>query len=244
MSSKITVRSVVHQIDGQPYESRLVYDASATSSRPGLLMAPNWMGVSEDAEDIAKAVAEQGYVVLLADLYGQKIRPANGDEAGAAMMPLKDDRALLRKRMQAGLDLLLSQAGVSLDAKRIATFGFCFGGCCSLELARSGADVKAAISFHGTLDTPNPGDASNIKGPVLVLNGASDPMVPKEQQLAFEDEMNAANVDWQLHNYGGAFHSFTDPHANVPGKMMYDAKVAARAFKTMHDLLSEVFNQK
>ena len=244
MSSKITVRSVVHQIDGQPYESRLVYDASATSSRPGLLMAPNWMGVSEGAEDIAKAVAEQGYVVLLADLYGQKIRQANGDEAGAAMMPLKDDRALLRKRMQAGLDLLLSQAGVSLDAKRIATFGFCFGGCCSLELARSGADVKAAISFHGTLDTPNPGDASNIKGSVLVLNGASDPMVPKEQQLAFEDEMNAANVDWQLHNYGGAFHSFTDPHANVPGKMMYDAKVAARAFKSMHDLLSEVFNQK
>ncbi|MBC3954245.1 MULTISPECIES: dienelactone hydrolase family protein [Pseudomonas] len=242
MSSKITVRSVAHQIDGQPYESRLVYDANVTSSRPGLLMAPNWMGVSDDAENIAKAVAEQGYVVLLVDLYGQNIRPGNGDEAGEAMMPLKNDRALLRKRMQAGLDLLLSQAGVSLDANRIATFGFCFGGCCSLELARSGADLKAAISFHGTLDTPNPADAGNIKGSVLILNGASDPMVPQEQLSAFEAEMNAAGVDWQLHNHGGAFHSFTDPHANVPGKMMYDAKVANRAFKSMHDLLSEVFN--
>lgn len=239
--STITVRPVVYQIDGQPFESRLVYDADAPAPRPGLLMAPNWMGVSQGAENIAKAVAEQGYVVLLADLYGQTLRPSNNDEAGAAMMPLKNDRALLRKRMQAALDQLLSQAGVSLDETRIATFGFCFGGCCALELARTGAELKAAISFHGTLDTPNPADANNIKGSVLVLHGASDPLVPKEQLPAFEDEMNAAGVDWQLHSYGGAFHSFTDPHANVPGMMMYDAKVAKRAFKSMHDLLSEVF---
>lgn len=239
--STITVRPVVYQIDGQPFESRLVYDADAPAPRPGLLMAPNWMGVSQGAEKIAKAVAEQGYVVLLADLYGQALRPGNNDEAGAAMMPLKNDRALLRKRMQAGLDQLLSQAGVSLDETRIATFGFCFGGCCALELARTGAELKAAISFHGTLDTPNPADANNIKGSVLVLHGASDPLVPKEQLPAFEEEMNAAGVDWQLHSYGGAFHSFTDPHANVPGMMMYDARVAKRAFKSMHDLLSEVF---
>lgn len=239
--STITVRPVVYQIDGQPFESRLVYDADAPATRPGLLMAPNWMGVSQGAENIAKAVAEQGYVVLLADLYGQTLRPSNNDEAGAAMMPLKNDRALLRKRMQAALDQLLSQAGVSLDETRIATFGFCFGGCCALELARTGAELKAAISFHGTLDTPNPADANHIKGSVLVLHGASDPLVPKEQLPAFEDEMNAAGVDWQLHSYGGAFHSFTDPHANVPGMMMYDAKVAKRAFKSMHDLLSEVF---
>jgi dienelactone hydrolase len=239
--STITVRSVVYQIDGEPYESRLVYDADAPSPRPGLLMAPNWMGVGEGAEIIARAVAEKGYVVLLADLYGQTLRPGNGDEAGAAMMPLKNDRALLRKRMQAALDQLLGQAGVSLDETRIATFGFCFGGCCALELARSGANLKAAISFHGTLDTPDPADARNIKGSVLVLHGASDPLVPREQLPAFEDEMNAAGVDWQLHSYGGAVHSFTDPHANVPGKMMYDARVAKRAFKSMHDLLSEVF---
>lgn len=239
--STITVRSVVHQIDGEPYESRLVYDTSAPAPRPGLLMAPNWMGVGEGAEQIARSVAEQGYVVLLADLYGQAVRPANSDEAGAAMMPLKNDRALLRKRMTAALDQLLNQAGASLDASRIATFGFCFGGCCALELARSGAELKAAISFHGTLDTPNPADANNIKGSVLVLHGASDPLVPREQLPAFEEEMNAAGVDWQLHSYGGAVHSFTDPHANVPGTAMYDARVAKRAFKSMHDLLAEAF---
>ncbi|RMV76491.1 Dienelactone hydrolase protein [Pseudomonas caricapapayae] len=241
MSSNIEIRSVVYQIDGQSYESRLAYDSSATTAQPGLLMAPNWMGVSKGAEDIAKAVAAKGYVVLLADLYGQQIRPSNNDEAGAAMTPLKEDRGLLRKRMQAALDQLSSQTDVSLDSSKIATFGFCFGGCCSLELARTGAELKAAISFHGTLDTPAPADAKNIKGPVLVLHGASDPLVPKEQLPAFEDEMNAAGVDWQLHSYGGAFHSFTDPHANVPGMMMYDAKVSKRAFKSMHDLLAEVF---
>ncbi|MGY2289719.1 dienelactone hydrolase family protein [Pseudomonas sp. SDO528_S397] len=239
--SQVTVRSVVYQLDGQPYESRLVFDAAHQGPLPGLLMAPNWMGVSAGAEQIAKSVAAKGYVVLLADLYGQGVRPANGDEAGAAMMPLKNDRALLRKRMQVAFEQLQGQADAAVDTSRLASFGFCFGGCCALELARSGAPLKAAVSFHGSLDTPNPADAKNIKGSVLVLHGASDPLVAKEQLPAFEDEMNAAQVDWQLLSYGGAVHSFTDPHANVPGKMMYDAKTSARAFQSMHNLLDEVF---
>ena len=148
---------------------------------------------------------------------------------------------LLRKRMQAAFEQLQGQGEAAVDTSKLATFGFCFGGCCALELARTGAPVKAAVSFHGTLDTPNVNDAKNIKGSVLVLHGASDPLVPKEQLPAFEDEMNAAGVDWQLLSYGGAVHSFTDPHANVPGKMMYDAKIAARAFTSMHNLLDEVF---
>ncbi|MCU1747910.1 dienelactone hydrolase family protein [Pseudomonas sp. 6D_7.1_Bac1] len=240
--SQVTVRSVVYQLDGQSYEGRLAFDASQTGSRPGLLMAPNWMGVSAGAEKIAQEVAAKGYVVLIADLYGQSVRPQNADEAGAAMMPLKNDRALLRKRMQAAFTALQGQAEAAVDTSKLATFGFCFGGCCALELARTGAPLKAAVSFHGTLDTPNPADAKNIKGSVLVLHGASDPLVAKEQPPAFEAEMNAAGVDWQLLSYGGAVHSFTDPHANVPGMMMYDAKTARRAFVSMHNLLEEVFN--
>ncbi|PYY78824.1 dienelactone hydrolase family protein [Pseudomonas sp. TKO26] len=239
--SQITVRSVVYQIDGQPYEGRLAFDAAHKGARPGLLMAPNWMGVSAGAEKIAEAVAAKGYVVLVADLYGQSVRPSDADQAGGAMMPLKDDRALLRKRMQAAFSALQSQTEATVDLSRLATFGFCFGGCCALELARSGAPVKAAASFHGTLDTPNPADAQNIKGSVLVLHGAADPLVAKEQLPAFEAEMDAAGVDWQLVSYGGAVHSFTDPQANVPGKMMYDAKTSARAFATFYYLLDEVF---
>lgn len=237
----ITLQSVIYQIDGQPYEGRLAYDSSRADPLPGLLMAPNWMGISTGAEEIAKSVAEQGYVVLIADLYGQGVRPSNADEAGAAMMSLKNDRALLRKRMWAAYDNLRTTSFAKVDSAKLATFGFCFGGCCSLELARGGAPLKAAVSFHGTLDTPNPVDANSIKGAVLVLHGASDPLVPHEQLPAFENEMNAAGVDWQLLSYGGAVHSFTDPHANVPGKMMYDAKTAKRAFIAMHNLLDEVF---
>ena len=237
----ISVSSVAYQIDGQPYEGRLAFDPSREDPLPGLLMAPNWMGISAGAEEIAKSVAEQGYVVLIADLYGQATRPTNGDEAGAAMMPLKNDRGLLNTRMQAALAQLQGQAQAAVDTSKLATFGFCFGGCCALELARSGAPLQAAVSFHGSLDTPNPIDAQSIKGSVLVLHGASDPLVPREQLPAFEDEMNAAGVDWQLLSYGGAVHSFTDPQANVPGKMMYDAKTAGRAFQAMHNLLDEVF---
>ncbi|NBB13534.1 dienelactone hydrolase family protein [Pseudomonas sp. SLFW] len=241
--SNVTVQSVVYQIDGQNYESRLVFSEGATAA-PGLVMAPNWMGISEDAEQIAKQVASKGYVVLLADLYGQGVRPTNADQAIAAMGPLKTDRTLLNKRMQAALDQLTAQSTAAVDTGRLATFGFCFGGCCALELARTGAPLKAAVSFHGTLDTTNPADAKNIKGKVLVLHGASDPLVPKEQLPAFEAEMNAANVDWQLLSYGGAFHSFTDPHANNPGVQMYNPTVSKRAFTAMHNLLDEVFQQQ
>lgn len=239
--SQVTVRSVVYQIDGQSYESRLAFDASHKGPLPGLLMAPNWMGVSAGAEEIAKSVASKGYVVLIADLYGQTVRPTNGDEAGAAMMPLKNDNAALLKRMQAAFEQLQRQTEAAVDTSKLATFGFCFGGFCSLEFARTGAPLKAAVSFHGTIDTQNPAGAKSVKGSVLVLHGASDPLVPKEQLPAFEAEMNAAGVDWQLLSYGGAVHSFTDPHANVPGKMMYDAKTAKRAFQSMHNLLDEVF---
>ncbi|MCY1416830.1 Dienelactone hydrolase family protein [compost metagenome] len=240
--SQITVQAVAYEIDGQAFEGQLVYDAASSNPRPGLVMAPNWMGVSQGAIDIAQQVAGQDYVVFVADLYGAQVRPQNADEAGAAMMPVKNDRALLRRRMQGALNALQAQAGKApLDTAKLATFGFCFGGCCALELARDGAPVAAAVSFHGTLDTPNPADAKNIKGAVLVLDGASDPLVPREQLTDFAKEMTDAGVDWQLTSFGGAVHSFTDPHAQVPGMMQYDAKVAARAFQAMRNLLDERF---
>ncbi|WP_437882187.1 dienelactone hydrolase family protein [Pseudomonas sp. LRF_L74] len=238
--SQIQVTPVGYEIDGQTYEGQLVYDASSNTPRPGLLMAPNWMGVGATALDAARKLAGSDYVIFVADLYGKNVRPENADEAGAAMMPLRNDRALLRKRMQASLEALKS-ALAPLDTAKLAAFGFCFGGCCALELGRAGASLHAFVSFHGSLDTPNPADARNIKGAVLVLDGASDPLVPREQLPAFAEEMTAAGVDWQLISYGGAVHSFTDPGANVPGKMQYDAKVAARAFIAMRNLLDERF---
>ncbi|CAI3807298.1 hypothetical protein DBADOPDK_04473 [Pseudomonas sp. MM223] len=129
--SKVIVESLVYHLSGKAYESRLVYEPGALG-RPGLVMAPNWMGIGEGAERIAKEVAEKGYVVLIADLYGQSVRPSNADEAGAAMMPLKNDRGELRKRMGEALAQLLGQSKALLEPGKVATFGFCFGGCCAL----------------------------------------------------------------------------------------------------------------
>lgn len=238
--SNVTIESLVYKVDGKVFESRLVYTHGA-KEQPGLVMAPNWMGIGEGAERIAREVAAQGYVVLLADLYGQTLRPSNMDEAGAAMMPLKNDRVELRKRMKAALDQLLGQSKAVLAPGKLATFGFCFGGCCALELAREDQRLGAAVSFHGTLDTPFPAQEGKVSASMLVLHGAADPLVPREQLPAFEAEMDAAKVDWQLISYGGAVHSFTDPAANVPGKMKYDAKTSKRAFQAMHNLLREVF---
>ncbi|MET3051466.1 dienelactone hydrolase family protein [Pseudomonas alkylphenolica] len=238
--SKVTIESLVYHVAGKAYESRLVYTQGALG-QPGLLMAPNWMGIGEGAERIAREVAAQGYVVLIADIYGQTVRPSNMDEAAAAMMPLKEDRVELRKRMKEALNQLLGQSRGVLEPGKLGTFGFCFGGCCALELAREDERLQAAVSFHGTLDSPLPAQAGKVKASMLVLHGAADPLVPKEQLPAFEAEMDAAKVDWQVISYGGAVHSFTDTAANVPGKMKYDARTSKRAFRAMFNLLDEVF---
>ena len=238
----VVVKSVPYEIDGQPFEGKLIYDDAVTEQRPGLLMVPNWMGVTDASAEKAARAAGDKYVVFMADMYGKNIRPSNADEAKQAATTVRSDRALMRKRAQAAVEVLKAQTSqVALDTTKLGAIGFCFGGGTVLELARSGAPLKAFVSFHGNLDTPNPADANNIKAPVLVLHGADDPAVPQAQVDGFVAEMKATKVDWQLVSYGGAVHSFTNPQANTPGSNQYHPLVAARAFKAMNNLLDEVF---
>ncbi|MGQ7819287.1 dienelactone hydrolase family protein [Metapseudomonas furukawaii] len=239
--TELMTLAIPYEIDGEPYEGWLVFHPGVTTPRPGLLMAPNWMGIGEGAFDLARQAAGRDKVVFVADIYGRDLRPKSADEAGAAMAGVKQDPALLRRRMQAALEVLRGNIHARVAPSQLAAFGFCFGGHCALELARSGAPLQASVSFHGTLDTADPRDARNIEGAVLVLHGASDPLVPNEQLSGFAAEMTAAGVDWQLLSYGGAVHSFTDPAANVPGLMQYDRRTAHRAFAAMQALLDEVF---
>ncbi|WP_044875220.1 dienelactone hydrolase family protein [Pseudomonas sp. LFM046] len=239
----MVTQAVPYEIDGKAFQGSLVYDDAITTPRPGLLMVPNWMGVTPAAAEQAKQIAGQRYVIFIADMYGKEIRPANPDEAKAAATAVRSDRPLMRKRAQAGVETLKAQGSkVPLDLASLGAIGFCFGGGSVLELARSGAPLKGFVSFHGNLDTPNPADARNIRAPVLVLHGADDPAVPKAQVDAFTAEMTAAKADWQLVSYGGAVHSFTEPGANVPGRNEYNPKVAARAYQAMNDLFDEVFS--
>lgn len=238
----VVAKAVPYEIDGEAFEGVLLYDDSVTTPRPGLLAIPNWMGVNDDTVAKAARAAGSRYVVFLADMYGKAVRPSNADEARAAATSVRADRALMRRRAQAAVEVLKAQGDeVALDTRKLGAIGFCFGGGAVLELARSGAPLQGFVSFHGNLDTPNPADAKNIQAPVLVLHGADDPAVPQAQVDGFVAEMKAAGVDWQLVSYGGAVHSFTDPKANVPGRNQYHPVVAARAFKAMNDLFDEVF---
>lgn len=234
------VERIDYQIDGQPYQGLLVYDDTVTTPRPGLLMVPNWLGATERAAEKAARAAGDKYVVFVADLYGKGARPSGPEDAGKFAGALRGDRPLMRKRAQASLDELLKRTD-KVDTRRVAAIGFCFGGGAILELARSGAPLSAFVSFHGNLDTPNAADNGNIKGSVLVLHGADDPAVPKQQVDDFVAAMQKTDVDWQLVSYGNAVHSFTDPHAKVPGRNEYNPLVAERAFQAMNDLLDQAF---
>jgi dienelactone hydrolase len=182
-------------------------------------------------------------VAFACDIYGKGIRPTAMPDAVAQAGKYKGDRALLRKRVNAGLETLLKQEGV--DKKRVAAIGYCFGGTSVLELARSGADVSGVVSFHGGLSSPTPEDAKNIKAKVLALHGADDPNVPPAEVAAFEKEMRDAKVDWQLVAYGGAVHSFTDKSAgndNSKGAA-YNEKADRRSWEAMKDLFAEIFGK-
>lgn len=206
-------------------------------ARPGVLIVHQWKGLGEFEQGKARALAELGYVAFAVDIYGQGVRPTDASGAGKQAGKYKGDRKLYRQRLVAGLEQLRKVAGV--DPKRIGAIGFCFGGTGVLELARSGADVRGVVSFHGGLGTPTPEDARNIKGKVCICHGADDPHVPDAELLACMKEMRDAKVDWQLHAYGGAVHSFTDPRANRPSAR-YNESADKRSWQTMRSFFAEV----
>lgn len=222
-------------------EGYLVYEESVKDKRPGVIIIHEWMGLSEYEKMRARQIAELGYVAFAADIYGKGVRPKNADEAAQLAGKFRSDRNLLRERGQAAL--LVLQNHPLVDPERIATMGYCFGGGASLELARSGAPIRGAISFHGNLDTPNPDDAKNIKGSILVLHGADDPMVPMEQVIAFQEEMRNAKVDWQMIFYGNTVHSFTNPNAgnNPEIGVAYNPISDRRSFEAMKAFFDEIF---
>lgn len=226
---------------GTDFDGFLVYDDATDAKRPGLLMVPNWMGVTDAALEKAKQVAGDDYVVLLVDMYGRGVRPANTDEAGKAAGAVYADRAALRGRINTALGVLQAAGGKApVDTTDIGGIGFCFGGAVVLELARSGADVAGVVSFHGNLATPLPAEAGAVKASVLVLNGAADTYVPAEQIAGFQAEMTAANADWQFVNYAKAVHCFAEADANSPG-CMYEPVAAKRAYAAMESFFAERF---
>lgn len=234
-------RPVEWKIGKDSFSGFVVYDDAGPARRPGLVMVPDWKGVTDAAVDKAKQLAGDDYVILVADVYGKGVRPKDDKAAMAQVEKMYAERTVLRARAAKALDVLKAQAGKApLDTRKVGALGFCFGGATVLELARMGADLAGVVTFHGGLDTSMPAAKGAVKASLLVLNGADDRGTAGDI-AGFEKEMNAAGADWQFVNFSGAVHCFALETANSPPGCVYDARAAKRATRMMHDFFDERF---
>ncbi len=232
--------TLTYQADGLSMTSQLFFEP-ASGPRAGVLVFPEAFGLGEHAISRAERLAALGYVALACDLHGDGRIVDDLQEAIGLLEPLFADPSRTRARAAGGLQALNARSEV--DAARIAAIGFCFGGTMALELARSGAELKAVVGFHSGLATAAPkSDARAIQARVLVCIGADDPMIPAAQRADFEAEMREAGVDWQMHLYGNTVHSFTNQQAarrNMPNAIRYSAEADARSWVALQELFSE-----
>ena len=238
----IVTRELSWTEDGVRFRSVLVWDDATTARRPGLLMVPNWYGVNQVAVAKAARIAGRDYVVLLTDVYGETVRPTSTAQAQAAVRPLLADRPALRRRMAfAYRQLRQAETTAPIDDARLAAIGFCFGGAAVLDLARSGADVKAVVSFHGELGTDDPALARNIRARALVMNGADDALTAPDF-APFVAEMRQDPAPWQFVVIGHAVHCFTEENETAKtGMCRYDPQAAAQSYALMRAWLAESF---
>jgi len=242
-NAKLVTETVEYKHGDVALEGYIAYDDAVKGNRPGVIVVHEWMGLNPYAKKRAEQLAALGYVGFAIDMYGKGVRAGDAKEAAALSGIYRNDRKLMRSRANSALEFFRKHPLV--DKRLIAAIGYCFGGTVVLEMARGGADLAGVVSFHGGLDTPNPADAKNFKGKVLVLHGADDPLVPKDQVLAFWDEMRKAGADWQMVAYGGAVHSFTNPDSGKdPSKgVAYNEKADRRSWEVMSLFFEEVFEE-
>ena len=235
------VSNTVRYLDGDVLlEAFFAYDDSFSGRRPAVLINHTWAGRDNFVAEKAKKIAALGYVGFAVDMYGKGVLGSSAQENAKLMQPFMESRPMLQKRMLAALYAVKLMPWV--DDSKIAAMGFCFGGLCSLDLARTGADLKGVVSFHGLLAAPGNTQGNAIKAKILALHGHDDPMVPVEQVLAFEQEMTEAGADWQLHTFGNTMHAFTNPTANDPAfGTVYQPDADRRSWQAMENFLTEIF---
>jgi len=222
----------------------LAYDDAKPGKRPGVLVVHEWWGLNDYARKRATMLAELGYTALAVDMYGNGKTTEHSNDAGAFTKEVTQNLAVERARFQAALDLLKSQP--TTDPGRIAAIGYCFGGGVVLQMAREGVDLAGVASFHGSLGTDQPAKKGGVKARVLVLHGADDPFVPKEQIEQFKQEMTQAGADYTFIAYPGATHGFTNSDAdrlgaanNMPIK--YNAKADQASWAEMQAFFRRIF---
>ena len=236
----IQTRLVEYSLDNVVLEGLLAWDDQVLGPRPAVAVSHTWAGRGPFEESKAVELAKMGYVGFAIDMYGKGILGDTPEENAALMSPLMQDRALLRQRITAAVSVLGEQAEV--DAANIAAMGYCFGGLCVLDLARSGSKVKGVVSFHGLFSPPENTDTNSITAKVLCLHGYDDPMAEPEAMMALAAELSAAGADWQIHAYGNTVHAFTNPAANSPEMgAVYSESADRRSREALLNFLQEIF---
>ncbi|MEX2125453.1 MAG: dienelactone hydrolase family protein [Woeseia sp.] len=236
----IQTRTVAYRDGDRLFEAYLCWNDATSVARPGVLVAHAWRGRSAFEEAKARQLAELGYVGFALDLFGKGVLGKSVEENRALMKPFMDDRALLQRRMQLAVSEIRSQEEV--DETHIAAIGFCFGGRCVLDLARTGADIDGVVSFHGLFTAPGNTAGNKISARVLALHGWEDPMATPEHLVALGKELTKMGADWQIHAYGNTMHAFTNPAANDAGfGTVYQEDADRRSWRSMQAFLSEIF---
>ena len=229
----MAVERIDYQAGSVKGKGALVYNEKIKGPRPLLLVAPNWLGVTETAIKRAAKMAGDKYIAFVVCMYGGGKTCAGPPESQDMMMSVRADRVEGRKRIVAALNAMIAEAdkrGIG-DSKRKAAVGFCFGGGNVLELARTGADVNAVICLHGDLATTMPAKKGGIKSAVFVLHGSKDPVAPKKDRDALEAELDAAGANWQMLDFGGRLHSFSEEETMMPGVAEYHAGAAHQTYQ-------------
>jgi dienelactone hydrolase len=239
----MAVESIFYSVSGISCRGALIWDEGVKATRPLLLVAPNWRGVIKPAIETGQMLAHEGYVVFVADMFGEGNGSVGTEDPMEFLRPFLADVPGMRRRIAAGLDTLTREADRRAigDISRRAAMGFCFGGLNVLDLARTGADVQAVVSMHGTLVTPQPAKRDDIKAAVLAVHGAADPVAPKAERDAFEAEMTEAGARWALLTFGHVVHAFTDATVNMPGVAVYDEAATRHGYALAHAFIADAF---
>jgi dienelactone hydrolase len=235
------VENTVTYHDGEvALEAFYAFDDSVQRLRPAVLISHAWGGRDNFVAQKAIKLAGLGYVGFALDMYGKGILGTSKEENAKLMQPFMDDRAKLQQRIKAALTV--AKGLPQVDGDKIAAMGFCFGGLCVLDLARTGVDLQGVVSFHGLLGSPGNTNGNKITAKILALHGRDDPMVPPELVLAFQEEMTKAGVDWQFVSYGNTVHAFTNSVANDPDfGTVYQADADRRSWQAMQNFFAEIF---
>ncbi|MEQ9563483.1 MAG: dienelactone hydrolase family protein [Woeseiaceae bacterium] len=241
---EIVGEEVTYEANGTVLKGYIAYDASA-GPRPGVLVVHEWWGHNDYVRDRARMLAEMGYTAFALDMYGDGKVANHPEDAQKFMMEVLANLDAAEARFRAAKSVL--QKHPSTDPDDIAAIGYCFGGAVVLHMARSGEDLDAVASFHGSLGTQSPAQPGMIKARLLVANGADDPFVPAEEVEAFKAEMDAAGADMKFISYPGVVHSFTRPGATEIGEqfdmpLRYDEAADKDSWSELTLLLSESFD--